>query len=225
MKVLLIEDDRELNNIVKDGLIALGYEVEQAYDGEDGFYKLCEGGCDIAVVDRMIPIMSGTELVKKARKMNNHIPVIMATALGDIDDKIAGLDSGADDYIVKPFDVRELAARIRAQSRRLNVEDNSVMKFGDLMLIRDELRLIGPLGEQTVTPTEAELIGSLIMNSGKVMMRNQLFARVWGTDSDLLDGSLDIYIHYARSHIGKVSNTVSIKTIRGKGYKLQSVNE
>ncbi|MBR2672664.1 MAG: response regulator transcription factor [Oscillospiraceae bacterium] len=221
MKVLIVEDDRDLSMQIKRGLVSIGFDVIQAFDGEDGFYQLCEGSCDIAIVDRMLPVMSGTEVISRIRKMGKDIPIIIATALGDVDDRINGLDSGADDYIVKPFDVRELAARIRALTRRAAGGSGNQLSFGDVIFSKDELKINGPLGDQAVTPTEAELIETLMRNSDKVITRNQLFVRVWGIDSDSLDGSLDIYIHYARNHLAKISQRTTIRTVRGKGYRLE----
>ena len=222
MKILIVEDDRELAELLKKGLAGSGYDVDISLDGEEGFYYLCQNIYDAAVIDRMLPSMSGTELIKKARKEGIATPVIMATALGEIEDRIEGLDTGADDYIVKPFDIRELEARIRALTRRpVGIGETEEMSLGDITFIPASLIIRGTLGECPVSKTEADLLESFIKNPEKTLSREYLFARVWGNDSDVDDTSLDTYIHFIRRHLKSVSRTVSVATLRRVGYRLE----
>lgn len=225
MKLLMIEDDALLAEQVKAGLEAEGFSVDIAADGEEGLYLLEQGGYDAAVIDRMLPGMDGAALLKKARHEGIAIPAIMATALGQIEDRIEGLDAGADDYIVKPFDIRELSARLRAMLRRPAVLAERELKYLDIELKLGDMVLSGEKGCRAVTPTEANLLEALILKAETIIPRNRLFARVWGAGSEIMDSSLDIYIYYVRRHLAAVSDSVVITTKRGVGYKLEKKDD
>ena len=220
MKILLIEDDKQLSRQVSMGLRSDGFEVDQAFSGSDGVYMLTEGNYDAAVIDWLLPEVDGKQIVKRARAQGIVCPVIIATALGQVENKLECFEAGADDYVVKPFDVRELSARIKALLRRPNTVVREVLSFDDIKLDMTEMQLIGSKGGVGVTQKEAELLEAFLTRPGHTLTRELLFSRVWGIEADTLESALDIYVHYLRRHLSFVSDNVIIKTTRGVGYKL-----
>lgn len=217
-----MEDDISLGALIKEGLEGAGHEITLSHDGEEGLFYLSSGGFSVAVLDRMLPLLDGVTLLKKAREAGVTTPVIMVTALGQINDRIDGLDAGADDYLVKPFEMSELLARIRALSRRpRDIAENDELSYKDVSLSIMSLTITGERGKCEISKKEAELLENLLRNPEKPLSRAFLFARVWGADSFVEDASLDIYIHYIRRHLAAVSDKVSIKTLRGVGYILK----
>ena len=220
MKILLVEDDRNLAQQMRLGLRSDAFEVDIAINGNDGLYMLTEGEYDAAVVDWMLPELDGKTLVSRVRKAGNQIPIIMATALGQIEDKLECFEAGADDYIVKPFDVRELSARLKALLRRPRRMGDDTLSFADIMLSKTEQQLSGKKGTVAVTQKEADLLEAFILHPEQTLTREMLFSRVWGIETETLEGALDIYVHYLRRHLSFVSDDVKIMTTRGIGYKL-----
>ncbi len=221
MKILIVEDDRKLSEQLAKGLEAAGISSELCYDAESGLYALLEGSYDAAVIDRLLPGGDGAELLRRARKGGVITPAILATALGQVEDRVDGLDFGADDYIVKPYDIRELAARLRALVRRPRQIETPSLSFGGVTLERTELLLRGEMGQRQLSPTEAELLEAFLMKPDATLSRDYLFSRVWGSASETMEGALDIYIHYVRRHLDAVSKTVAIVTRRGLGYRME----
>lgn len=223
MRIMLIEDDENLVMATVAMLKHEGYHVDVAYDGEEGMYYLTEGVYDLVLLDRMLPLMSGTELLKKMRERGFSTPVMMLTALGEIDDRVEGLDAGADDYLTKPFDSRELLARVRALTRRpAQMSDSNELKFADLLLDTGSLYLEGNKGRCTLSKKEAELLSALIKSEGKTLSRNALFARAWGLDAEAMEANLDSYAHFIRRRLKSVSKNVQLVTVRGVGYRLEA---
>ena len=170
----------------------------------------------------MLPLLDGTELLTLMRRKNNSTPVILITALGTLNDKITGLDSGADDYLVKPFEFEELLARIRCVTRRSRfLHGDDTLSLGDLTLYTGESRLTGPKGSCSLSKKENELFQSFFRNAGQTLTRDQLLARVWGLDAEIENGNLDNYIHFLRRRLHTVGSRVLLRTIRGIGYCME----
>lgn len=224
MRILMVEDDKDLCDAVTKHLNNEGYETDCAHDGEEGLYYLSEGVYDLILLDRMIPHIDGIQLLKRARSRGVTTPVLLLTAMGEIGDRVQGLDAGADDYLTKPFDTRELLARVRALSRRPSqLSDSSELHFGDLMMDTADLYLEGKKGRCTLSKKEAELLASLMKSQGKTLSRSTLFAHAWGPDAEVEEASLDSYAHFIRRRLNAVSKCVKLVTVRGVGYKLEDL--
>lgn len=221
MKLLLIEDDKTFCDILTFQLEQEGFFVDICDDGADAMYYLEQNAYDLILLDRMLPHVDGITILKKMRGREIHTPVIILTALGEIDDRITGLDSGADDYLVKPFDFKELLARIRCIRRRpLFLESSSPLEFGDIFYTPKCNQLRGSLGCCTLSKKEGELMAFFLRNHSQVLPRDMILSHVWGPYGDVESGNLDNYIHFVRRRLKSVSSAVSIKTIRSVGYQL-----
>lgn len=222
MRILMVEDDRELCEAVRISLEKQGYIVDTCFTGADGGEALKETAYDCILLDRMLPELDGLSLLHKIRQDGILTPVIMVTAMNGIGDRVDGLDGGADDYLVKPFAMEELFARIRALSRR-PVQWESVQKFmiGDLEFDPTLSYLKGPSGVCILSKREGELMEFFFKNAGQVLPRNLLLSRVWGPYAPVEDGNLDNYIHFLRRRLKTVGSTLSISTIRSIGYRLE----
>lgn len=225
MRLLIVEDDANLADAVAMQLRHEGYEVDIAADGEIGLYYIEQGIYDGVLLDRMLPIINGVELLKKARAKGITTPVLMLTALDRIGDRVDGLDAGADDYLTKPFDNRELLARVRALCRRPSqIAGEQELTFHHVKLDVKALTLTGEKGSCGLSKTEAELLSVLIKSEGKTLPRNIIFGKVWGADSDVEEASLDSYAHFVRRRLAGVSDHVKLVTVRGVGYRLEVEN-
>lgn len=223
MQILIIEDDKELAEAMAFRLKQEGYTVTMCHDGEEGLYYLKESPPDLAILDRMLPSMDGISVLREARKSHITTPVIFLTALGELQDKIDGLDCGADDYMVKPFAFEELLARIRSSLRRPGqMELSSVMTLGDVSYDPQTLRLRGKEKECTLSKREGALLELFLHNPGQTMSRTLLLSRVWGLDSDVEEGNLDNYIYFLRRRLKTLDSSLTLKTVRGVGYCLES---
>ena len=221
MRVLLVEDDPKLNHSLKYQLEKENFIVDSCSDGEEALFYIDQNIHDVILLDRMLPLLDGTEIRTLMRGKNNSTPVILITALGTLNDKITGLDLGADDYLVKPFDFEELLARIRCVTRRSPmIQGDDILSLGDLTLHIGESRLIGPAASCSLSKKENELFQSFFRNSGQILTREQLLARVWGLDAEIEDGNLDNYIHFLRRRLNTVGSTVTLRTVRGVGYRM-----
>ena len=225
MRILLVEDDKNLLDALAFQLKNAGFSVDVCDNGEDAFYYMKENAHDLILLDRMLPKIDGITLLKKLRAMKNTTPVILLTALGELSDKVTGLDSGADDYLVKPFAFEELLARIRSISRRpreWNAEGS--LCFGDLTYQPNANELTGPLGSCTLSKKEGDLLSVFLQNPAQTLPRAVLLSRVWGLDTEVEDGNLDNYMHFIRRRLKSVSKTVFVKTVRGVGYQLEEID-
>ena len=225
IKILIIEDDQELVRWIQDSLSSEGYLVDCSTDGEDGLFRLLSGTYDLVVLDCMLPKMDGAQVVRCAREKGVATPVIMTTALGMIEDRVKGLDAGADDYLVKPFDIRELSARIRALARRPHEIKESEYHYKDIVLFPETLKMRGDLGSCALTKKEMELLCYFIQNAEKTLSRELLYTRIWGVESEVEDASIDIYLHYVRRHLESVSRSVCITTLRRVGYRMEKKHD
>jgi len=224
MKILLIEDDEDLSRALCYTLKKEGYLVDTCFQGDEAIYYGNSSSYDVIILDRMLPIVDGLTVLQTLRKNNITTPIIMVTAMNGINDRIDGLDSGADDYLIKPFDIGELLARIRALSRRpRTIESNIVLKFSDFSLDTDLHTLMTESKTVTLSNKEAFLLEFLIRNHGQILTREQILTRVWGLDTFVEDGNLDNYIYFVRRRLKAVNCKARIKTIHSVGYQLEKI--
>jgi len=223
MRLLLVEDEKRLADTLSHVLKKHGYEVDVAYDGGDGLDNAVSGIYDLIILDRMLPVMNGVDVIKSIRKEGVQTPVIFLTALGGISQKVTGLDAGADDYLAKPFSTEELLARVRALLRRKEklIEEASGLCVGRLTY--DPGLLIASTEDYEVKLTfkEGQLFELLAVNKGKTLTKDRIFDKVWGfnTESDIT--IVEIYIHHLRKKVSDERSGIIIETIRGVGYRLR----
>jgi DNA-binding response OmpR family regulator len=216
MKILVIEDEHKIANSLKKGFEQESYATDVAYDGEEGYDLAFSEEYDVIVLDLMLPKMDGMEICKKLRGAGKQTPIIMLTARGELSDKVEGLNSGADDYLVKPFAFEELLARVRALARRPHEAKNSELKVKDLTLDTNTFSVKRGSKEIELSRKEYALLEYLMRNSGRVVSKENIIAHVWNYDADILPNTVEVFIGYLRSKIGDDL----IKTVRGFGYKI-----
>lgn len=220
MRILLIEDDQELCYSLSFQLKNAGYAIDTCKDGADAFYYIDQKIYDLILLDCLLPHADGRIILKKLRTMGDSTPVIFLTALGELHDKVGGLEAGADDYLVKPFAFEELVARIRCISRRPRQwENNDLLSFGDITYSRTDNTLTGPHGFCTLSKKEGSLLDFLLQNQAQTLPRRALLAKVWGPDAEVEEGNLDNYIYFIRRRLRGVGSKAKIKTVRGIGYQ------
>lgn len=221
MRILLIEDDINLCETLRFQLEKEGHLVDICHDGRDALDLFLQDGHELVLLDRMLPTMNGLLVLKKARNAGLTTPVILITALGELYDRIEGLDSGADDYIVKPFAFEELMARIRSLGRRTgNWEDDNLISFCDISYDCNLRILSGPGNSIQLSGREGRLLEVFLRSPGVVLRRMVLLSRVWGIDAEVEESNLDTYIHYLRKRLSYVKSSLHLKTVRGTGYIL-----
>ena len=216
MRVLYVEDEKFLADAVKYNLEKQGIDVDHAADGEEGLDMAVSGIYDCMILDIMLPKLSGIEILERVRKKGISTPVIMLSALSEVEDKVRGLNSGADDYLAKPFKTAELVARINALLRRPAAVKDSVIKFGDLVFNEDQKTLNG----ETLTAKEAGIIAELIKANGKLIPKEFLLSKVWGGEAYGEDNYIEVYMSRLRKTMRKAGVKTQVKTSRGLGYKL-----
>lgn len=220
MKILLVEDDPSIANMLKKGLTESGYLVSIAPDGNIGLQMATRNPYELYIIDVMLPGLNGLELCRTLRRMKDNSPVIVLTALGTTDNIVAGLETGADDYIVKPFRFAELLARIRALQRRKsdNFSEDNTIKIADLSLDLDA-RIVKRAGNEVkLTSTEYRMLKYFISNQRKVISRMDLLENVWGVDFNMATNVVDVYVNYLRKKIDKDYDSKLIHTVIGMGY-------
>lgn len=221
MRILLIEDDKNLCETLRFQLEKERHEVTLCIDGRDGLDLFLQDAYDIVLLDRMLPTMNGLLVLQKARNHGIQTPVIMITALGELYDRIEGLDCGADDYLVKPFDYEELSARIRSIGRRSHVyDDNNLFACGDISYENRLRELTGPKKSIQLSGREGRLLEVFLQNPDKVLQRLVLLAKVWGSDAPVEESNLDTYVHFVRKRLEQVGSRTGIETVRGIGYRI-----
>lgn len=221
MRILLIEDDHELCFSLAFQLQKNGFLVDTCEDGEDASYYTSQPIYDLILLDRMLPHVDGIAILQKLRSQGNMVPVILLTALGEINDRVDGLDAGADDYLVKPFAFEELLARIRCIRRRPRTwETGNTYSYEDITWQAEENILTGPSGSCTLSKKEGALLECLLQNASQTLPRMTLLTKVWGPDAEVEEGNLDNYMYFIRRRLKSVGSAVAIKTIRGVGYSL-----
>ncbi len=202
------------------------HQVDICHDGLDGLDLFLQDAYDLVLLDRMLPTMNGLLVLKKARNAGINTPVILITALGELYDRVEGLDGGADDYLVKPFEYEELSARIRSLGRRSGKwEEDSLLQWGDISYDCSLRILYGPKNKQQLSGKEGLLLEVFLRNPGQVIRRMVIFSRVWGVDAPVEESNLDTYIHFLRKRLRHVGSEISVKTVRGIGYVLEGPGE
>ena len=222
MRILLVEDDEKLCYTLQYQLEQEGFLVDTCMDGEDALFFIRERVHDLILLDRVLPSMDGISVLKALRREKIFTPVIFLTALSSLQDKITGLDCGADDYMVKPFAFEELMARIRCLSRRPQKwEGSSVISLGDISFDPDQKKLFCHTKECSLSKKEGALMEIFLRNPGQILPRQTLLSRVWGPDSEVEDGNLDNYIYFLRRRLRSVDSRLELKAVRGVGYQLE----
>lgn len=222
MKILLAEDEKRMNRALCEILRREGYEVKSTENGNDALDELEGGLYDLAVLDVMMPYMDGFEVAKRARAAGIKTPILMLTAKGELDDKIEGLDSGADDYLTKPFMTGELLARLRALSRRNAPSADGSLSFEDITLDVKGAALRCENGQSVrLGDKELRILEYLIANKGSVLSREQIALKIWGYESDSEYNNVEVYMSFARKKLAYVGSRCEIKALRGIGYELR----
>ncbi len=222
MRLLLIEDDKSFGEFVRQGLREAGHEVDWETDGQNGLREVLADRHDMFILDVMLPGMNGLEVLAELRRNEVRTPVLLLTALDGVDDRVRGLDQGADDYLTKPFAFSELLARIRALSRRPPLDVEPVLRVGDIELdiVRHEVRR----GERRIELSRREfsLLEFFMRNAGQLLTRSQLAERVWGFDFFHDSNVVEVYVGYLRRKLDGPGSLTHIRTVRGMGYILDA---
>ncbi len=218
-RVLVVEDDAAVRRSVERALAFEGYEVTTADDGIKGLLAIADRSPDAVVLDIMMPGLDGLEVCRRVRDAGDRTPILMLTARHETDDRVAGLDAGADDYLVKPFALAELLARVRALLRRsATPEDGQTLRIGDLVLDPASRTVKRGKREIELTKTEFDLIELLMFNARIVLTRDTIYERIWGIDFETSSNSLDVYVGYLRRKTEGEGEARLIHTVRGVGY-------
>lgn len=226
MRLLLAEDEREMSNALTAILKHNNYTVDPVYDGQDALDYLESELYDAAILDIMMPKMDGLTVLRKVREKGITIPILLLTAKSEIDDRVAGLDGGADDYMTKPFDMKELLARVRAMTRRAGdtMTDNT-LKFTDLELDRATFLLTCGGNSERLAGREFQMVEMLMSNPGQIISTDHFMEKIWGNDSDAELNVVWVYISNIRKKLTKIGSRVNIKAKRGVGYYLEGSDD
>ena len=226
MRILLVEDEEYMAQAVAQVLEKNNYTVDLAYDGEYGLDCAFSGIYDLIVLDIMLPVRSGLEILKTLRKEKITTPVLLLTARGETEDKVTGLDLGADDYLTKPFEMQELLARLRVLARRKQeISAQSGCVFGDILLNPYTLSLYCGSQSFKLTLKESQLLEMLIDARGGVISKERIIEKVWGFDSDAEDRHVEVYVSFLRKKLKALGAHTAIGTVRGMGYALRAGRE
>lgn len=221
MRLLLAEDEKSLSKAIITILQKNNYSADAVYDGEEALCYLASGNYDGVILDIMMPKLDGISVLKKLREQGNKIPVLMLTAKSEVDDKVLGLDSGANDYLTKPFNTKELLARIRAMTRNQNEQMDSKMKFGNIVLDRSTFELSSPNGNFRLANKEFQMMEMLMMNPHCLISTERFLEKVWGYDSEVEINVVWVYVSYLRKKLSALHADVQIKSQRNAGYSLE----
>ncbi len=221
MRILLCEDEKELSNALVKILKHYNYSVDAVYDGEEALMFLQAENYDAVILDIMMPKVDGLTVLKKARAQGNLVPIIMLTAKSQVDDKVTGLDLGANDYLTKPFETKELLARIRAMTRAVSDSSSSVLTVGDINLNRKTFELYSDKTSFKLASKEFQIMEMLMMNKGHIIPTERIMEKVWGYDADAEINVVWVYISYLRKKLTLIESDVKIKATRNTGYSLE----
>jgi DNA-binding response OmpR family regulator len=221
MTILIIEDEKKLTNILKKALKSERYSVDTAFDGEEGLNKAMKNNYSMILLDIMLPKKNGFLVCKELRERDIHTPIIMLTARSDAEDRVTGLDVGADDYLIKPFSINELLARIRAVLRRRKTTDSDITKIADLVMDKKRHEVMRAGKTIPLTPKEYKLLDTLLTFKGEAVNRRRLIDHAWGPDFEETNNELNVHIRYLRRKIDGNKNKPLIQTIRGVGFVLK----
>jgi len=223
MRLLLAEDEKELSDALTVILKHNNYAVDAVYNGEDALAYLESQTYDGAILDIMMPKMDGLTVLQKIRARGNKVPVLMLTAKSGIDDRVSGLDSGADDYLGKPFAAKELLARIRAITRRQTEAVSAVLKYGNIELDCASFELHSPAGSVRLPNKEFQVLEMLIANPGQVIATERFWDKIWAYDSEAEINIVWVYIAYLRKKLAAAGANIQIRTNRNQGYSLEEL--
>ncbi len=225
MRLLLAEDEKELANALSVILQHNQYSVDVVHNGRDALDYLETDLYDAAVLDIMMPVMDGISVVKTLRKQGNSVPVLLLTAKSEIDDRVTGLDAGADDYLTKPFAAKELLARIRAITRRGQDTTDTTLSFQNITLDRSTFILSSPTGEFRLGNKEFQLLEMLMVRPGQIIPTERFMEKIWGYDSDAELNVVWVYLSYLRKKLTALGAKVQIKAARNLGYSLEAQDD
>lgn len=221
MRILIVEDERKIARALALALKGEKHAVDICYDGDEGYAMATAIDYDLFIFDRMIPgEFDGISLTKKLREEGNSTPILLLTALGEVSDKTFGLDAGADDYLAKPFALKELLARVRALLRRPKTKAENILKIADLSLDLNSHEVFRSSQKIELTNKEFSLLEYLLRNAGIAVSKEQIITHVWDFDADILPNNIEVYISFLREKIDKPFDKKLIKTVRGIGYKI-----
>lgn len=220
MKLLFAEDERSLSRAITHILEKNCYSVDAVYDGQAALEYLENGDYDGVILDIMMPKVDGITVLRELRSKGNHVPVLMLTAKAEIDDKVLGLDTGANDYLTKPFDTKELLARIRAMTRGNRAVD-ATLNYGNITLNRTNFELSSPTGSFRLANKEYQMMELLMANARGLISSDQFLEKIWGLDSDVESSVVWVYISYLRKKLTALNANVSIRAVRNAGYVLE----
>lgn len=223
MRLLLAEDEKELSDALMEILRHSHYSVDAVYNGEDVLTYLESENYDGVILDLMMPKIDGITVLKKIRKQGNTVPVLILTAKSDVDDRVLGLDSGADDYLSKPFAAKELLARIRAITRRRNEAVSAVLTLGNISLNCTNFELSTEAGSYHLSNREFQMLEMLIANPGHLISTERFMEKIWGLDSEAELNVVWVYISYIRKKLSALGANVQIKATRNQGYSLEEL--
>ena len=221
MRILIVEDEKEIADGTKEILCNAGYEADVVYDGLTGLDYMLSNMYDLILLDLMLPKIDGIDVLKNARKDGVQTPVIILSAKFQSDDKILGLDSGANDYLTKPFDAGELLARIRAQTRKGNTVSGGRIEAYDICLEKNTFMLYGKEKSIKLAKKEYQLLEYLMINKGVILERDMLITKIWGFDEETDYNNLDVYISFLRKKLKYIKAEAGIVTKKGVGYSLE----
>ena len=223
MRLLLAEDEQALSKALKAILEHAGYTVNAVYDGKAALDCLGTGNYDGAVLDIMMPVLDGLEVLRQLRARGDLLPVLLLTAKSEIDDKVQGLDSGANDYLTKPFAVRELLARVRAMTRAHTAQTDSRLRLGNITLDRATYELSSPTGSFRLASREFQMLEMLLCSPGHILPEARFLERIRGQDGDTERSVVFVYISYLQKKLGALHADIRIRAVRGEGYVLEAV--
>lgn len=223
MRILLAEDERSLSRAIVALLERNGFSADAVYDGQEALEYLAAGNYDALILDVMMPKLDGFGVLKALRSQGNNLPILMLTARSEVDDKVAGLDGGANDYLTKPFATKELLARIRAMTRTAGTQATNDLTYGNITLNRSTFELSSAAGSFRLANKEYQIMELLLRNAGQVVSAERLLERVWGYDSEAEVNVVWVYISYLRKKLAALNADIQIRAIRSVGYALEAM--
>lgn len=223
MRILIIEDEKGLADVLVSAFKKENYMADAVYDGKSGYLQAMTGIYDAIVLDIMLPLLNGYEVVKKLRVENLTTPILVLSAKSELDDKIKGLDFGADDYLTKPFEMQELFARIRAITRRQGAPKSSVLTFGDMELDLKQCCITNRTTSQSIQlgGKEFQLLELFMRNQNQIITREQIAEKIWGYESNTEYNNVEVYVSFTRRKMNFIGTSARIKAVRGVGYLLE----
>jgi len=226
MRILIVEDEKSLAELVANRLKKEKYVVDISLDGEEGLYNVLTDVYDLILLDIMLPVVNGIEILKEAKKNKVKAKIIMLTAKSELEDKLLGFGEGANDYISKPFHIDELVARVNAQLRIETVKNN-VLEFGDLILDIKTSEIINKTSDEKINiiNKEFQLVEYFMKNPNQILSKDMIYDRVWGLESDAISNNLEAYLSFIRKKLKLINSKVQIKSLRNLGYKMEYSDE